>query len=71
MIPSVVTIFLIGQRIIPFVSSWLTTTKRESKLEEASKLMIRSQEICWKGQEVKDLIGVRSRIVRYVFNLFC
>ena len=49
--PSVVIIFLVGQRITPFVRPWLTMTSKESKPEETGRSVIRSQETCWKGQD--------------------
>ena len=65
------TVFLVGQRITPLVSPWSTTTNRESKLEEGGRSVIRSQEICWKDWEAKDLIDVRGDTVGYVLDLFC
>ena len=69
--PSVVIIFLIGQRITPFVRPWLTTTNKESKPEEVGRSVIRSQETCWNGREAWDLIGVSGGTVGCVINLFC
>ena len=62
-IPSAVMDFFVGQRIIPLVSPWSTTTRRELKNEEGGRSVIRSQEICWKGQVQEDLIGVRGSMV--------
>ena len=62
-IPSVVMDFLMGQRITPLVSPWSTMTRRESKDEEMGRSVMRSQEICWKGQVQEDLIGVREGMV--------
>ena len=70
-IPSAVMDFLVGQRITPLVSPWLTTTRRESKDEEMERSMMRAQEICWKGQVQEDLIEVRGGMVGQVFALFC
>ena len=70
-IPSAVTDFLVGQRITPLVSPWSTTTRRESKSEEAGRLVIRSQEICWKGREAMDLMGDKGGMVGCVLTLFC
>ena len=47
--PLVVMVFFVAQRITPLVSPWSTTTKRESKLEDGGRSVIRSQEICWNG----------------------
>ena len=62
-IPSAVMDFLVGQRITPLVSPWLTMTRRESKDEEMGRSVMRSQEICWKGQVQENLIGVREGMV--------
>ena len=43
-IPSVVTVFFVGQRIIPLLRPWSTMTKRESKPEETGRSVMRSQE---------------------------
>ena len=69
--PLVVMVFLMGQRITPLVRPWSTTTRRESKPTEGGRSVIRSQEICWKGREAEDLIGVRGATVGCVFDLFC
>ena len=66
-----VTVFLIGQRITPLVSPWSTMTNRESKPEETGRLVIRSQEICWKGHDARDLMGERGGTVGWVLDLFC
>ena len=39
------------------LSKPMVTTKRELKPAEVGRLVIRSQEICWKGQDAKDLMG--------------
>ena len=70
-IPSVVTDFLVGQRITPLVSPWSTTTMRESKPAEIGRSVIRSHEICWKGREARDLIGDKGGTVGCVLALFC
>ena len=70
-IPSMVTVFFVGQRITLLVSPWLTTTKRESKPEDIGRSVMRLQEICWKGLEVRNWIGVRDGMVEWVFDLFC
>jgi hypothetical protein len=59
-IPSAVMVFLVGQRITPFVSLWSTTTNKESNLEEGGRSVMRLQEICWKGREEVDLIRARG-----------
>ena len=64
-------IFFVGQRITPFVRLWLTTTSKESKPEDVGRLMMRSQETCWKGREAWDLIRVSGGTVWCVFDLFC
>ena len=61
--PSAVTFFFVGQRITPLVSPWSTTTKRELKLVEGGRLVIRSQETCWKGQEAEERIEVSGGAV--------
>ena len=70
-IPLAVTNFLVGQRITPLVSPWSITTRRESKPEESGRSVMRSHEICWKGQEVRDLIGDKGGTVGCVLTLFC
>ena len=40
-IPSAVTVFFMGHRITPFVSPWSTMTKRESKLLQMGRLVIK------------------------------
>ena len=70
-IPLAVTDFLVGQRITPLVSPWSTTTRSESKPAEKGRSVIRLQEICWKGQEVRDLIGDKGGTVGCVLALFC
>ena len=55
--PSAVMFFFVGHRITPLVSPWLTMTKRKSKPEEGGRSVIRSQEICWKGQDVEKWMG--------------
>ena len=70
-IPSVVTDFLVGQRITPLVSPWSTTTRRESKPKETGRSVMRSQEVCWKGREAMDLMGDKGGIVGCVLTLFC
>ena len=45
-------VFLVEQRITPFVSLWLTTTTKVLKLVDRGRLVIRLQETCWKRQEV-------------------
>ena len=68
---SVVMVFLVGQRITPLVRLWSTTTSKESKPEEEGRSVIRLQKTCWKGQDMRDLIGVSGGIVGCVFDLFC
>ena len=70
-IPLVVINFLVGQRITPLVSPWSTMTRRESKPAEMERSVIRLQEICWKGQEARDLIGDKEDMVGCVLTLFC
>ena len=41
----------------------MTMTRRELKLAEEGRSVIRLQEICWKGHEAEDLIGVRGGMV--------
>ena len=69
--PLVVMVFFVGQRITPFVRPWSTMTSNESKPDEAGRSVMRSQETCWKGQEVWDLTGVSRGMVGCVFDLFC
>ena len=70
-IPSAVMDFFVGQRITPLVSPWSTTTRRELKSEEMGRSVMRSQEICWKGREVSDLMGDNRGTVGCVLVLFC
>ena len=69
--PSAVIDFFVEQRIILFIRPWLTITSKESKSEEGGRSVIRSQETCWKGHKVWDLIGVSGGMVGWVFDLFC
>jgi len=55
--PAASIAFRQGMKITPFVSPWSTTTRTESKLEESSRSVIMSQEICWNGQEAVEEIG--------------
>ena len=64
-------VFLVGQRITPFVRLWSTMTSKESKPEEVGRSVIKSQETCWKGRETHDLMGVSRGMVGCVFDLFC
>ena len=70
-IPSVVMDFFVRQRITPLVRPWLTTTRRESKPVKTGRSVIRSQEICWKGQDAKDLMGESRGMVGCMLALFC
>ena len=45
-------------------------TRRESKPEDKGRSVMRSQEICWNGREVSDLIGDNGGMVGYVLALF-
>ena len=71
MTPSVVIVLLVGQRITPLVSPWLTMTRSESKPAERGRFVMRLQEICWKGQVVVEQMGVRGGRVGYLLDLFC
>ena len=64
-------VFLVGQRITPFVSLWLTMTKKISKPAEGGKLVKRSHETCWKGQDTEERIGERGGMVGCMFALAC
>ena len=70
-IPAVLMVFIVGQRITPFVSPWSTMTNRVSKPSERGRSMIRSQEICWNGQELEDGIGKRGGLEGCVLTLCC
>ena len=63
--------FLSGAENYPFVRPWLTTTNKKSKLEKMGRSVMRSQETCWKGQDIQDLIGVSRGTVGCVLDLFC
>ena len=41
-----VIVFVVRQRITPFIRSWLTTTSKESKPEERGRSVIRLHETC-------------------------
>ena len=62
-IPSVVTVFLVGQRITPLLSPWSTTTNKESKPLEGGRSVMRSQEIWQKGRREDEGMGVRGGVV--------
>ena len=70
-IPLAVMFFLVGQRITPLLRPWSTMTKRESKLEETGRSVIRSQESWQKGREEEEGIGVSGGVEGCVFTLFC
>ena len=71
MTPDAVMVFLVGQRITPFVSLWSTMTNRVLKPAERGRLVIRSQETCWKGQDAEDEIRERGGTVGCIFALAC
>ena len=58
----VVTFFLVGQKITPLLRLWSTMTRRESKLEEIGRSVMRSQESWWKGREEEEGIGVNRGV---------
>ena len=45
-------------------------TRRESKPEDKGRSVMRSQEICWNGREVSNLIGDNGGMVGCVLALF-
>ena len=61
--PLAVMFFFVRHRITPLVSPWSTTTKRESKLAEKGRLVIRSHETCWKGQDTEERMGLSGGTV--------
>ena len=67
--PLAVIVFLVGHRITPFISPWSTTTRKESKPMEGGRLVIRSQETCWKGQDAEERMGVSGGVesIEYYF----
>ena len=69
--PSAVIVFFVGQRITSLVCPWLTITKRESKLADDERSVMRSQDICWKGHVAMEWIGVRGGTMRCMLDLFC
>ena len=66
-----VTFFLVGQRITPLLRPWSTMTKRELKLAETGRSVIRSQESWWKGREEEEGIGANGGVEECIFALFC
>ena len=58
--PSAVMVFFMEQRITPLVSPWSTTAKRELKLPEGGRSVMRLQETCWNSQVAIEQIGVRG-----------
>ena len=63
--------FLVGHRITPFISPWLTMTNKVSKPAEGGRLVMRSQETCWKGWDAEEGIGERGGTVGCVFAFAC
>ena len=53
-------VLLHGRKITPFKRPWSTTTRIESKPRERGRSVMRSMEICWKGQVQCDEIGARG-----------
>ena len=69
-IPVAVMVLLVGHRITSLVSPWSTMTRRELKPPEGERLVIKSQESCWNGQEAKDLMGISRGTIVWVLALF-
>ena len=64
-------VFVVGEKITPFVSPWSTMTNIESNPEEVGRSVMRLQETCWNGQVVVERMGTSSGVIRWVFTLFC
>ena len=52
-------VFVVGEKITPFVSPWSTMTNMKSNPEEGGRSVMRSQETCWNGRVAVEGRGRR------------